>query len=466
MVIGEYLTLSSPVFQTTQFASHPMTQYAFKLFSIFYFTDGSNFLGTMASMDDASMMLVDEMFDFVKSEPANFVNSMQQMCMPAMIGDNSVNVHIDDNQQLFSLKEELQSSSDGDTGSDTPFDPNDFFNDIYKSEVSYSSFSSPTYRNTPSPSNSQSSGSDHSSDCNSPNGSHQLEPTIHLYGRQQPQVSQSQDVTPMDFAQTLSTIHEQQTSATIPLINQMAGGAEAPNKINIIQGTLIPIKAVSLSPPHNTFTAATPPITQTTPMKKIKIQPKPVQTAHGVVNHPSIQKSNVKPKTIVLSASDYKALMLKCKTQPTTTANDRIVPLTLKTSPTVSVAAPAAPNSNAKVIKLLSASIAPTGTTTTTTVPAKMIPIDLKPIKIEGMNVSTVSKVNGIKQEIDDRTLKKQMRMIKNRESACLSRKKKKDYVTSLEARISDLSKENQQLKSVSLSTKYFNISNLIPIHL
>lgn len=417
----------------------------------------------MPSMDDASMMLVDEMFDFVKSKPAHYVDSMQQMCMPAMIGDNSVNVHIDDNQQLFSLKEELQSSSDGDTGSDTPFDPNDFFNDIYKSEVSYSSFSSPTYRNTPSPSNSQSSGSDHSSDCNLPNGSHQSDPTIHLYGRQPVQVCQSQDVTPMDFAQTLSTIHEQQTSAAIPLMNQMASGTEAPNKINIIQGTLIPIKAVSLSPPHNTFTAATPPATQTTPMKKIKIQPKPMQTANGVANHPSIQKSNIKPKTIVLSASDYKALMLKCKTQPATTANDRIVPLTLKTSPTVSVATPAAPNSNPKVIKLLSASIAPTVTTSTTTVPAKVMPIDLKPIKIERMNVSSVSKMNGIKQEIDDRTLKKQMRMIKNRESACLSRKKKKDYVTSLEARISDLSKENQQLKSVSLQSQNFIISIFNP---
>jgi hypothetical protein len=47
----------------------------------------------------------------------------------------------------------------------------------------------------------------------------------------------------------------------------------------------------------------------------------------------------------------------------------------------------------------------------------------------------------------DVQALKRHIRMIRNRESASLSRKKKKDYVTGLESRIYDLEKESDGLK-------------------
>ncbi|EFN66359.1 Cyclic AMP-dependent transcription factor ATF-6 alpha [Camponotus floridanus] len=52
------------------------------------------------------------------------------------------------------------------------------------------------------------------------------------------------------------------------------------------------------------------------------------------------------------------------------------------------------------------------------------------------------------------KAFKRQQRMIRNRESASLSRKKKKEYVSSLEKRIDDLVQENIQLKSENMTLK------------
>ncbi|XP_055540823.1 cyclic AMP-dependent transcription factor ATF-6 alpha [Wyeomyia smithii] len=150
-------------------------------------------------------------------------------------------------------------------------------------------------------------------------------------------------------------------------------------------------------------------------LKKIKLPPK------GSLN--SVISKGVTKKTIVLTAEDYQNLVKNIKNR--------------SSNGTILIKATPASNLLPSVIRkpvLPKPVLQPTATLTT-----------LQEKKPDSTPALVKPSIDG---PINERIIKRHQRMIKNRESAYLSRVRKKEYVTSLEQQLDVLTKENQYLKN------------------
>ncbi|XP_037945639.1 uncharacterized protein LOC119678063 [Teleopsis dalmanni] len=196
--------------------------------------------------------------------------------------------------------------------------------------------------------------------------------------------------------------------------------------------------------------------------------PQTTTTAAAAGNTNSSTNTNFKPKTVFLSSNDFKALMQKMNSNGKgakisggitgqmpkiimKTANGKVITANKIVQPaSISNTQNSKPIFMPKIVKANGPMVIKQPNHKTNNPPISTTSAVAK-VPVTASTAPDLSVYKGI---MDEKMLKKQQRMIKNRESASLSRKKKKEYVTSLETRINNLEKENYSLKGENSSLR------------
>nr|XP_008103915.1 PREDICTED: cyclic AMP-dependent transcription factor ATF-6 beta isoform X3 [Anolis carolinensis] len=154
------------------------------------------------------------------------------------------------------------------------------------------------------------------------------------------------------------------------------------------------------------------------------------------------RKPPIQPKPVVVTTVPV---------QPPTTSSKTIllqpVPVTQSQSinPGISVPAQGVVISKSELLHLPVSGLIKVQSPVSEGLPAKLTPSTPKP---EAKTiVPAPTQIGPCNQEVDIKVLKRQQRMIKNRESACQSRRKKKEYLQGLESRLREALTENDRLR-------------------
>ncbi|XP_077187028.1 cyclic AMP-dependent transcription factor ATF-6 beta isoform X2 [Paroedura picta] len=177
---------------------------------------------------------------------------------------------------------------------------------------------------------------------------------------------------------------------------------------------------ISVVPAPDTGRAAAPNKAESILSRKPPIQPKPL-----VVTTVPVQPANASSKTIVL--------------QPVPAAQPQTI------GPGIAVPAQGVVISQSELLHLPVSGLIKVQSPVKEGLPTKPAPSAPKPET--KTIVPAPTQIGSCSPEIDLKVLKRQQRMIKNRESACQSRRKKKEYLQGLEARLREALADNERLR-------------------